>query len=78
MIIIAHRLSAVRQCDNLIALENGHIVERGTHEQLPPQAGARPTSIAVRREACRQRSGWRHHWDVLRRRSAPTANGERR
>ena len=34
MIIIAHRLSAVRQCDNLISLEAGHIVERGNHEEL--------------------------------------------
>ncbi|GAB7550955.1 type I secretion system permease/ATPase [Novosphingobium sp. 11B] len=34
VIIIAHRLSAVRQCDSLIALEAGKIVERGNHEQL--------------------------------------------
>lgn len=34
VIIIAHRLSAVRQCDSLIALESGHIVERGNHEEL--------------------------------------------
>ena len=34
VIIIAHRLSAVRQCDNLITLESGRIVERGSHEEL--------------------------------------------
>ncbi|SFG46532.1 ATP-binding cassette, subfamily B, HlyB/CyaB [Novosphingobium sp. CF614] len=34
VIIIAHRLSAVRQCDTLITLEGGRIVERGNHEQL--------------------------------------------
>jgi len=34
VIIIAHRLSAVRQCDNLISLETGRIVERGSHEEL--------------------------------------------
>jgi subfamily B ATP-binding cassette protein HlyB/CyaB len=34
VIIIAHRLSAVRQCDSLIALEAGRIVERGNHEEL--------------------------------------------
>ncbi|AXB75878.1 type I secretion system permease/ATPase [Novosphingobium sp. P6W] len=34
VIIIAHRLSAVRQCDTLIALEAGRIVERGNHEEL--------------------------------------------
>ena len=34
VLIIAHRLSAVRQCDHLIALEGGRIVERGSHEEL--------------------------------------------
>ena len=34
VIIIAHRLSAVRQCDSLITLEGGRIVERGNHEEL--------------------------------------------
>ena len=34
VVIIAHRLSAVRQCDHIIALEQGRIVERGTHDQL--------------------------------------------
>jgi subfamily B ATP-binding cassette protein HlyB/CyaB len=34
VLIIAHRLSAVRQCDHIIALEAGRIVERGTHEEL--------------------------------------------
>jgi ATP-binding cassette, subfamily B, bacterial HlyB/CyaB len=34
VIIIAHRLSAVRQCDSLISLEAGRIVERGNHEEL--------------------------------------------
>lgn len=34
VIIIAHRLSAVRQCDMLITLEGGRIVERGSHADL--------------------------------------------
>lgn len=34
VIIIAHRLSAVRQCDMLITLEAGRIVERGSHAEL--------------------------------------------
>lgn len=34
VLIIAHRLSAIRQCDRIITLEKGKIVESGTHESL--------------------------------------------
>ncbi len=34
VIIIAHRLSAVRQCQRIIALERGRIVESGSHDEL--------------------------------------------
>ena len=34
VLIIAHRLSAVRTCETIIAMEKGRIVERGTHEEL--------------------------------------------
>jgi ATP-binding cassette, subfamily B, bacterial len=33
-IVIAHRLSTVRQADLVVVLENGRIVERGSHEEL--------------------------------------------
>lgn len=34
VLIIAHRLSAIRQCDRIITLEKGRIVEVGSHEEL--------------------------------------------
>ncbi len=32
--VIAHRLSTVRNADSIMVLENGRIIERGTHDQL--------------------------------------------
>jgi len=40
VLIIAHRLAAVRHCDRIIAIENGSMVEEGTHEALLARAGS--------------------------------------
>ncbi len=39
MFIIAHRLSTVRNCDVIIALDKGKIIELGTHDELINQKG---------------------------------------
>jgi ABC-type multidrug transport system fused ATPase/permease subunit len=33
-IVIAHRLSTIRQADTILVMDNGKIIEQGTHEQL--------------------------------------------
>lgn len=38
-VIVAHRLSTVKNADNIIVLENGEIVEQGNHEQLTEKRG---------------------------------------
>ena len=40
VVVVAHRLSTVKNADQIIVLEKGEIIERGTHEELTKQKGA--------------------------------------
>jgi subfamily B ATP-binding cassette protein MsbA len=38
-LVIAHRLSTVEHADQIVVLDQGHVVERGTHAELLARGG---------------------------------------
>ena len=55
IIMIAHRLKTVRNADQILVLNNAHIVQRGTHAELIRQKGLYADFVSARQEAI----GWK-------------------
>lgn len=51
IIMIAHRLKTVKNADQIVVLDQGHIVQRGRHEELIKQPGIYADFIQVRKES---------------------------
>ncbi len=54
IIMIAHRLKTVRNADQILVLDNAHIVQRGTHAELIQQKGLYADFVSAR-----QAIGWK-------------------
>ena len=55
LISIAHRLSTVRDADQIVVVDQGRIVQQGTHDALMAQDGLYRRFVQVREQA----EGWR-------------------
>jgi ATP-binding cassette subfamily B protein IrtB len=54
IIVIAHRLATIENADQILVLDEGRIVQKGTHEQLTKEDGVYRRFVSIREQA----EGW--------------------
>ena len=54
IIVIAHRLATIENADQILVIDEGRVVQRGTHKELANEAGLYQRFIHIREKA----EGW--------------------
>ena len=53
-VFVAHRLSTVMHCDEIVVLDKGHVVERGSHDTLLEDGGVYAEMWAAQAQSTRR------------------------
>ena len=53
-LVVAHRLATVRRADAIVVLDEGRVIERGTHAQLMKKKGAYAALVAAQTDDVRR------------------------
>jgi ATP-binding cassette subfamily B multidrug efflux pump len=61
-IVIAHRISALKHADEIVVLDEGAVVQRGTHEQLLREGGLYAALHAIQEEGGYEDEGGQPQW----------------
>lgn len=58
VIVIAHRLATIQDSDQILVIDNGRVVQKGTHRELVSQDGTYKRFIDIKESA----EGWCIKW----------------